>query len=152
MLLLVPVKVVRMPVALYLSFTSFLSSSKMVSHGITALKYAFSRVFCSLERGQELLRVLLSTASSWMECSGTLQLCWEVSQGADVSFEGEKKSLSGTMQKFASYFGVGDLSCQVVVQPLKRIFFGEVYEESFLCACCLWFGFLFHLCLFVCLF
>lgn len=72
-------KAVRMPVALYLSFTSFLSSSKTVSHGITSLKYIFSRVFCSLERGQELLHVLLSTASSWMECSGTLQLCWEAS-------------------------------------------------------------------------
>lgn len=79
------------------SFTSFLNSRKTVSHGITALKYAFSRVFCSLERSQELLRVLLSTASSWMEYSGTLQLCWEVSRGADVNFEGEKELPSETM-------------------------------------------------------
>lgn len=123
MLLLVLPKVVKMPVALCLFFfTSFLNSSKTVGHGITALKFAFSRVFCSLERGQVLLRVLLSTASSWMECSGTLQLCWEVSRGANVNFEGEKELPSETMQQLVSYFGVGDLTCQVVVQQLKADF------------------------------
>lgn len=62
-----------------LSFTSFWTSSKMDSHRVTALKYAFSTVFYSLEKGQDLLRVLWRTALSWMECSGTLQLCWKVS-------------------------------------------------------------------------
>lgn len=115
------------------SFTSFPDSSKTVNHGITALKYAFSRVFCSLEKGQELLRVLLSAASSWMERSGTLQLCWEASQGLDVNFEGEEELPTETVQQLGSYFGVGDLTCQVVVQQLMQIFFGEVYEESFVC-------------------
>lgn len=49
-----------------LSFSSFLNSSKMDSHRVTALKYAFSTVFYILERGQELLHVLLRTALSWM--------------------------------------------------------------------------------------
>lgn len=61
-----------------LSSTSFLNSGKD-SHRVTALKYAFSTAFYSLEKGQKLLRVLLRTALSWMECSGTLQLCWKVS-------------------------------------------------------------------------
>lgn len=32
-------------------------------------------------------------------------------------------------------FGVGDLTW-LIVQQLKQIFFGEAYEESFLCVCC----------------
>lgn len=121
------------------SFTSFLSSSKTVSHGITVLKYAFSRVFCSLERVQELLRVLLSTASSWTERSGTLQLCWETSRGADVNSGAEKELPSETVRELVSYFWVGDLTCQVVVQQLKHIFFGKAYEESFLSVCWVFF-------------
>lgn len=66
------------------------------------------------------------------ECSGTLQLHWEVSQGADASFGGEKEPPSEAMQQLVSCFGVGDLTCQVVVQELKQIFFGQAHEESFL--------------------
>lgn len=36
---------------------SFLNSSKMDSHRVTALKYAFSTAFYNLEKGQKLLRV-----------------------------------------------------------------------------------------------
>lgn len=98
----------------------------------------FQEYSCSLEGGQERLRVLLSTASSWTECSGTPQLCWEASRGADVNFGAEKELPSETVQELVSYFWVGDLTCQVV-QQLKQIFFGEVYEESFLSVCCFFF-------------
>lgn len=82
-----------------LSSTSFFSSSKMDSHRVTALKYAFSTAFYNLEKGQKLLHVLLRAALSWMECSGTLQLCWKVFYGADVNFEGEKELPSETVQQ-----------------------------------------------------
>lgn len=71
----------------------------MDNHRVTALKYAFSTAFYNLKKGQKLLSVLLRAALSWMECSGTLQLCWKVFYGADVNFEGEKELPSETVQQ-----------------------------------------------------
>lgn len=42
-----------------------------------------------------------------------------------------------TVRQLISYFGVGDVTCQIVVQHIKQIFFGEAYRNPF-CLCVCW--------------
>lgn len=133
MVVFVLLKVVRMLLAFCL-LPPFWVKSKMDNHRVTALKYAFSTAFYNLEKGQK-LRVLLRAALSWMQCSGTLQLCWKVSYGADVNFEGENELPSETVQQLFFLLWGGRFDLTSCCSAVKADFlWGGIWRILSLCA------------------
>lgn len=113
------------------SFTSFVSSSRTAGRGITALKYAFSGVFCALERGQELLCFIVDVVLRYP--ATFLRSVWRSKRKLVGVRRNCLLRLCDDLNSLVSGFEVGGLTCRVVVQKLKQIFFGEAQDEPFLC-------------------